>query len=362
VAGIFFNYFIFFCAMLESLVPLLRCPLSGDKLALQVIENFDHPLTRQSEILSGYLWSATGSCYPIVGGIPRMLPESILTYSKQLQQWWPEFQTHKTRISNAWGEAMKASSIRNKKIQSTFGFEWNLLRKNDQLKIWDLSADEFKGQLKKELQLPKGYQCSLALDAGCGHGRSAGQMTTFAKTVIGAEVSPAVELAYEQNDQPNCHFIQADVHYLPFAPAMFDLVYSSGVLHHNVSTFDALKRVAVLVKPTGLISIWLYHPFNNFLHTIMRGYRTIATKLPVQVTYYLNAFTLTPLQWSISQLAGRKKKWTEIAIEQLDILTPAYRHEHTHAEVKDWLSQLGFGNPVITDTDNYGFSIKAEKM
>lgn len=347
--------------MQESVVSLLLCPLSGEKLSLEIIEQFIHPHTKQTEVLSGFLWSGNGSCYPVIGGIPRMLPESYLDHASQLQAWWPGFSSHKKRICSEYGEAIKASANQHKKIQSTFGFEWSLLTKNDQLKIWGLNAMQFRNQLMKELKLSNDFKCKLALDAGCGHGRSSGHLGTIADTVIGVEVSPAVDLAYQQNNQPNVHIIQADIHYLPFSPETFNLVYSSGVLHHNSSTKKALEKIALLVKPRGILSIWLYHPFKNILHDAMRALRIITKHLPVQAVYYTCMFSLTPLQWLVSRLAGQKKRWTEIAIEQLDMLTPRYRHEHSHDEVKAWLEEMHLTETEITDMDNYGFSMKAEK-
>ena len=90
----------------------------------------------------------------------------------------------------------------------------------------------------------------------------------------------------------------------------------------------------------------------------MRAYRLVTTQLPVSMVYYFNAVTITPLQWLVSQIKGKKKKFTEVAIEQLDMLTPTYRHEHDHAEVMAWMKGSGARDIVITDTDDYGFSIK----
>lgn len=290
-----------------------------------------------------------------------MLPESLLVHEAALIKWCPGFDSIKKRIIANFGKQIQLSAAKNKKIQDSFGFEWNLLRKDDKLKIWDLDAAEFKTQLLKELQIPATYTPRLALDAGCGHGRSARLIADFSKTVIGAEVSPAVELAYEQNDKKNCHFIQADVHYLPFSNQQFQLVYSSGVLHHNPSTKVAFEAIAKLAAPGAIACIWLYHPFKNALHRAVRLYRSITVRLPVEVVYYLNSLTITPLQWLFSQVKGKKKKWTEIAIEELDMLTPAYRHEHTADEVSTWMS-AAFKNITVTDEDAYGFSIKGEKM
>jgi SAM-dependent methyltransferase/uncharacterized protein YbaR (Trm112 family) len=346
--------------MQANIATFLRCPLSGEELQLLIVEEFLHPKTRVREVKSGVLWANVGGCYPIVNGIPRMLPESFVTYSTQLTNWWTGFETKKRQIELDYGTIVRVSEKRNKKIQSTFGFEWGLLKKSDQLKIWDLDASAFKTQLLTELQLPEGYQCKIALDAGCGHGRSARNMTAFSDMVLGAEVSSAVEMAYEQNDQPNCHFLQADVYFLPFATSSFDLVYSSGVLHHNPDTQKAFQQVAKLVKPAGIISIWLYHYFPNLLHNSMRVARNFTKHLPVQVVYWMNMFTLTPIHWVVSQLMGKKKKVTEISIELLDMLTPAYRYEHTTDEAKEWMMQEGFDHILVTDTNQFGFSIKAQ--
>ncbi len=286
-----------------------------------------------------------------------MLPQSFMDYSPELSEWFPDFKKKANVISKKFQDNIATSIDRNHKIQETFGFEWGLLKKNKNTKIWNLNVSEYKTQLLTELKLPTHFKCKYALDAGCGHGRSAGNMTVFSENVFGVEVSRAVEFAYGENNKKNCHFLQADIHFLPFPPETFDLVYCSGVLHHNPSTLMSFKKISLLVSEGGRLSVWLYHPFKSIVHSVMCKYRKVTTRLPVALVFYINAITITPFQWVVSQVKGKKKKFIEIAIEQLDMLTPSYRHEHTHDEVKQWMEEDGFKEVALTDQDRYGFSI-----
>ena len=45
---------------------------------------------------------------------------------------------------------------------------------------------------------------------------------------------------------------------LPLRSQQFDIVYSSGVLHHTYSTFEALKHILQYMKNDGLIYVWMY--------------------------------------------------------------------------------------------------------
>ncbi|MES2774236.1 MAG: methyltransferase domain-containing protein [Bacteroidota bacterium] len=339
----------------------LRCPLTHNQLQLVSITPKTENALPQDEIEEGYLYTDDGMYYPITGGIPRMLPESMLNFETRFHEWIPDFQPLLETAMEKFGGIVEESTARNRKIQETFGFEWSLLNHGKDIKIWNRSPDLYKVQLEKELDHLPGQKYGLVLDAGCGHGRSAMLMADFSEVVFGVEVSTAVELGYLENQHTNCHFIQADVHHLPFEKGSFDVIYSSGVLHHNPATHAALKMVNAFLKSGGLICIWLYHPFKNPVHWLMRNYRYITRNLHVKLVYALNCISLTPLQWIASQMGKQKKKWTEISIEQLDMLTPKYRHEHTAAEVSNWLEQDHFTEIKVTDSDNYGFSITGNK-
>lgn len=340
----------------------LRCPVTGNHLQIIITKKYSNANLPQGEIEEGYMTANNGIYYPIIGGIPRLLPESMMIYKDYFNELIPDYNQVLEVALNTHGSIIFSSAKRNKKIQETFGFEWGLLNRGNDIKIWNRSPELYKIQLEKEIDLVANQRFETALDAGCGHGRSVMLLADYSKIVFGVEVSAAVELGYKENMQFNCHFIQADVHHLPFEKNTFDLLYSSGVLHHNPSTHDALAKISEFVKSSGLLCIWLYHPYKNTVHWLMRNYRYITRNLHVKIVYSLNAVSITPIQWILSKLGKQKKKWTEITIEQLDMLTPKYRHEHTETEVQQWLEKANYSKIKITDSDNFGFAIVGTKL
>ena len=59
--------------MKDSIVSLLRCPLTMEKLTLEVYEREEKTYgnIKESEVKSGLLTSPGGYLFPIVKGIPR---------------------------------------------------------------------------------------------------------------------------------------------------------------------------------------------------------------------------------------------------------------------------------------------------
>lgn len=107
---------------------------------------------------------------------------------------------------------------------------------------------------------------SRVLDLGCGAGRH-----SFAALVRGAhvvaldrncaEVSKVAEMtgAMEESgeiDRSVGHGeVVADMASLPFAPSSFDRVFASEVFEHLVDDVQALREVARVVRPGGLVAI-----------------------------------------------------------------------------------------------------------
>ncbi|MBX3256070.1 MAG: class I SAM-dependent methyltransferase [Chitinophagaceae bacterium] len=288
-----------------------------------------------------------------------MLPESFLDYEAVIEKNIPDYNIVKSKILAKYREIIDFSITRNKSIKQTFGFEWSLLHTDKQVNVWNLNDRQFENQLWDELKT-EGIDLKekVAVDVGCGHGRSGMLLAEKCGIVFCLDVGASIEHAAQINTRPNCIFIQADLNHLPFANGVFDIVYSSGVLHHNPDTKAAFSKVSALVKKGGILCIWLYKPFNNGIHRIMLGLRGITTKLPLKLQFWLYFFTLLPIHKSIGLLKGKSKGWREIMINQLDMLSPEYRHEHSPHEVEGWFKAAAYTHVEITTTNNYGFSIK----
>lgn len=102
------------------------------------------------------------------------------------------------------------------------------------------------------------------LVAGCGTGYEAIDLarTDPAITVTALDLSRA-SLAYGQRmaaalGVTNLRFIQGDVLDLPLLGEQFDLVTSTGVLHHMASPAAGLSALTAVTRPSGLLRLSLY--------------------------------------------------------------------------------------------------------
>ncbi len=123
----------------------------------------------------------------------------------------------------------------------------------------------------------EGFAGLRVLDIGCGPG-----WTSIQYAKAGAQVT-SVDLSERAVELTRKHFevyaLDGDVRTanaeaLPFADGTFDLVFSSGVLHHTPNTEQAVKEARRVMKPTGRALITLYHKgllHNPIVFPIVRG-------------------------------------------------------------------------------------------
>lgn len=327
----------------------------------KVRENTGSDLSGESSEMN-VLQCECGMIYPLIKNIPRMLPESFLDYEFEIRKTNIGFDEARHIIVEKYGRSIHESALRNKLTKQTFSFEWGLLKGKEDVKVWSLTKDAFEEQLWRELDIKDSLPSNAVVaDVGCGHGRSSKLLIKKAATVFSMDVGLSVEAAATDNKCEHLFFIQADLHHLPFPDGYFDLLYSSGVLHHTPDTKNAFDLITKKVKNEGILCIWLYHPFNDPIHKLMLVLRKITTRMPVRLQFWLYMVFLLPVHKMISLLKGNHKSWREIMINQLDMLSPQYRFEHQHGEVEAWFTNKDFTNVQVTSGDNYGFSIKGVK-
>ena len=205
------------------------------------------------EILDGILiCSKSRHQYPIIFGIPKIFVGGYrnIVY-KQYANFFNEYHINlgEVRKTTADGYLPVHFEDNLKRTAEVFGFEWkkflNYPLDNLNTLLHPYSLNAFRGK--------------LGLDVGCGGGRHIVKCAEHAATIIGVDLSEAVEQANKKlSGLKNAHVLQADIFKLPFKENTFDFIYSLGVLHHLSEPQRGFDCLVDLLKVNGAIyaAVW----------------------------------------------------------------------------------------------------------
>jgi SAM-dependent methyltransferase len=300
--------------MKPAFASRLRCPQCRGPLTAA------GAASDEGEIASGSLTCPKDHRVPIVRGIPRFVP----------------------------GEGYAQS----------FGYEWNLHRRTQ---LDSSQSHESEETFKQKTGLrPEDLRGKLVLDVGCGMGRFADVASRWGATVVGIDLSSAVEAASDNlGGRSNVHLAQADVFALPFAEGSFDIIYSIGVLHHTPDTRAAFLRLPPLLKAGGTIAIWVYSSHRPWRFWSSDILRVATTRLPKTWLYRL-CHVAVPLYYVCRiPIAGNvvrgllpisvhpKPDWR--ILDTFDWYSPSYQWKHSRAEVAGWFETAGLRNVQLLE-------------
>jgi len=100
------------------------------------------------------------------------------------------------------------------------------------------------------------------LDLGCGTGQMALYLAKADRTVVGADLTPAalaLAAAAAKRFGLVVHFVETDLRCAGLRPGSFDVVFSSGVLHHTPDPRAAFASMVPLARPGGIIVLGVYN-------------------------------------------------------------------------------------------------------
>lgn len=351
--------------MQYEFLKILKCPVSKTKLRFQLISEFIKAYDEEeiTEIKEGFLFSETGLVFPIIDGIPRLLVESMYDYSDFFSKHLKERSEILNALESKYINIINHCIKKNKKTKASFAFEWSFLKPEKNDKLWHDDASQLTNVFLKETGERKEYfSDKIVADIGSGHGIMTSKIAAISKLCIGAEISKAVELAYVRNKNSNAWYAQADLQFLPFEESSFDLLYSSGVIHHTNDTEKSLSLIEKIIKEGGKICLWLYHPQKNILHRLMMLLRRFTRRLPIKVAFVFLLIFVFPFTFLIKKIKNRNApNFREEMIDLLDGFTPEFRFEIPHDEAKQWLEKRNYKDVTVTTTSQYGFSITGVK-
>jgi SAM-dependent methyltransferase len=168
------------------------------------------------------------------------------------------------------------------------------------------------------------------LEIGCGTGQMSLYLARAHRIVIGADLTRAslrlgVEAA-RRFELDQVHFIETDLHHPGIRAGAFDVVYSSGVLHHTPDPRAAFARIVRLARPGGMIVVGVY---NSLARIPLRARRLVAR---------LSGFRLIPCDPVLRDRESepaRRKAWLKDQYQHPE------EHRHTLAEVQSWFADNG---------------------
>lgn len=242
----------------------------------------------------------------------------------------------------------------------SFSFQWAnyTTALHDSVHDSTFSLRDFTGKFALTPEEVKG---KLFLDAGCGTGRVMEILAGWGAYVVGADLSESVDVAHHHMaDYNTAAVMQADIGNLPFRPEVFDMVISTGVLHHTPDTRAYAGKLVPLVKPGGEFAIWVY---NDRIFSRRKEWIPFTSRIPhkafndwcVWICDVARANRGHPLlEMFIHQFPFTTHHETAArsALTLFDGYSPTYHGIHSEAEVMEWFKAFGLTeirtNPLPT--------------
>jgi SAM-dependent methyltransferase len=355
----------------RALLGLIVCPRCRERFALDVFREEPKPSESEREVLDGALrCTRCATTYPVVAGIPRLLAPTLLA---QVRTRHPRFFAHHPHF---------LAGHRDERDPLADTLESFTRQRLDLA----LPGPELAAQWRANLQRNLGDALALddlrgrrILDVGCGFGRHGFVASAHGAEVVGIDLSGGVEVAYEHfGRRPNCHVVQGNVYERPLRDALFDVVWSFGVLHHMPDPAAGFRALVDFARPDGgLLAIWVYgYRGMRFTYRLshMRALHAVTRKLsgPARlrasqiVAAGLSAAYWEPLRLMRAVGAGAlvdrlplgdyvAHGWKARVAGVHDRLSTPITHFHDRDELLEWLRLARLTDVRVEDTDRRGW-------
>ena len=168
------------------------------------------------------------------------------------------------------------------------------------------------------------------VDVGCGTGQMSLYLARGDRIVVGADLTRAsLQLGAEAAARFGLHrvqFVETDLQQPGLRAHAFDVVYSSGVLHHTPDPKASFGRLAQLARPGGTILVGVYNTFARIPSRLRRVAARVLGREHVPFDPVLRDRAGDP---------ARREAWLRDQYQHPE------EHRHTLAEVQGWFAENG---------------------
>lgn len=352
--------------MYLRLLDFLRCPSCQSSLSCVALEY--ETVEKGSEITSGLLHCA--SCdewFPVVRGIPRMLPDALRERWSTIQAYIPQPAPESLRPLIESVNSFRPVSY-DRQTRENFSHEWD----NHELggTTWGMQlSDRVRWFFLEPLRIPTAeLRGKVMLDAGCGNGSQSVAYTALGLEVIAVDLSSGLEHGHAYRRlhpgavPERVHFVQADLQRPPLAPSSVDIIHSAGVLHHTPDTLQTFRALGPLLRPGGTFYVWLYK-YEKWVTPVVNSIRALTTRIrpeafarvaEVMAVPFI-AFCKTVNALGVRSYSTLTRR--EAALALMDIFGAPYAYYHSFDEVAGWYNAAGFTEVWPCNDGRRGFGV-----
>jgi len=290
---------------------------------------------------SGFECAGCSQSFPVVGAVPRFVPQDNYAGSFGLQ--WNKFE--KTQIDSR----VQTNRSRSRFLEET---------------LWD-----------SELLNNK-----LVLDAGCGAGRFSEIALELGARLIAVDFSSAVDTAHKNLKTEKKLVVQADLSNLPIQSNSMDYIYCIGVLQHTKNPETIVKELVRCLKFDGELTLTFYEDSSWHVKFYSKYLvRPITKRIPPKVLLNIlvkTSFIWFPLSsWLFTlpqpfsrifrflipianyveyEYKSRQDALNEAVLDTFDMLSPAYDRPIKKSTILKWIASSGVEMLQISHQPRYG--------
>ena len=326
------------------------------------------------ETTEGLLSCDCGRCYPIVGGIPRVVEDAFDLFPAFAEKYAGLIPNARpVRVDNhPSGEALR-------RTRESFGYQWT---------AFSTMVVDFRENFLEYIHpiKPSFFPGKRGLDVGCGFGRHIANAAQFGAEMVGIDISSAIDVTYENTrNLSNVHLVQADVYRMPFRRGTFDFAYSIGVLHHLPDPEAGFRQLVSVVRPEGVVFIWVYSKKRRVVNALLEGARMVTTRLSPRVQMALS-WVAAAVDWGgfvvphrvLSGLPGVGPVVRRLAVPRLkvygnypfqvawadwfDRLAAPIRFYYNDKDLDAWLKRSDLGRTLVSPTGLFGWRAYGERI